>query len=64
MTLECLIFFRRRHTYFEEFTKVDEVELVLVSESKVLGRACDVLEQMLDILVVFTGFQARFVVDH
>ena len=38
--------------------------MVLVSVAEVFCRACDMLKQMLDVLVILTSFQARLVVDH
>lgn len=51
-------------TYLEEFAEVNEVELVLVCETELLGRARNMLKQVLDVLVVFTCFQRGLVVNH
>jgi len=39
-------------TYLEEFTEVDEVELVLVGEAELIRCTSDMLEQVLDVLII------------
>ena len=51
-------------TYLEEFAEIDEVELVLVGEAKLIRCAGDMFEQVLDVLVVLAIFQRSLVVDY
>ena len=46
----------------EKFAKIYEVKLILVCESQIVRSSCDMLQQVLNVLIVLTSLQACFII--